>query len=97
MILSFGTKATEDLYHGRTSGREALKIPAEIWRTAWRKLDMLDAAKDLRDVASPPANRLEKLKGRYEGQYSIRINDQFRILFRFENGNALGVQIIDYH
>jgi proteic killer suppression protein len=97
MILHFASKATEDLYHGITHSREALKIPAQIWKSAWRKLDMIHAARELRDLASPPSNRLEKLRGRESGQYSIRINDQYRITFRFENGNAADVQIVDYH
>lgn len=95
MIKSFGTRVTADLYHGRNS--RALSIPQTIWKTALRKLDMLNYAADLRDLLSPSGNRLEKLSGGLEGFYSIRINDQFRIVFRFHDGHAYEVQIADYH
>ena len=79
-------------------GREKVrKIPADLQRVALRKLRMLDAAVSLEDLKVPPANRLEKLKGRREGQYSIRINDQWRICFRFQNLEATDVEIVDYH
>lgn len=79
-------------------GREKVrKIPADLQRVALRKLRMLDAAVSLEDLKVPPANRLEKLKGRREGQYSIRINDQWRICFRFQNSEATDVEIVDYH
>ena len=96
MIKRFATKATEDLYHGFDS-KEARTIPRTIWKVAVRKLDMLDNAEELKDLASPPANRLEKLKGPLAGWYSIRINNQYRIVFRFEGGNIFDVEIIDYH
>jgi proteic killer suppression protein len=73
------------------------KIPFEIQRTVLRKLKMLDAATALEDLKVPPGNRPEKLRGKREGQYSIRINDQWRICFRFENYEALNVEITDYH
>ena len=78
------------------------RLPARRWgtdiqRTAYRKLLMIDAAEDLKDLNVPPANRLEKLKGRRAGQYSIRINDQWRICFNWKDGHADKVEITDYH
>ncbi|MBI4394758.1 MAG: type II toxin-antitoxin system RelE/ParE family toxin [Candidatus Omnitrophica bacterium] len=96
MIKNFGSRATEDLYHGLDS-KEARTIPKTIWKVAVRKLDILNTAAELKDLASPPANRLEKLKGHLGDYYSIRINDQYRIIFRFENGNTFDVEIVDYH
>ena len=96
MIQSFGSKATEDLYHGFNT-REARKIPQTIWKAACRKLDMINTAFELKDLSSPPSNRLEALKGNLKGKYSIRVNDQYRVTFRFEDGNAYEVTIEDYH
>ena len=96
MIKSFGSKGTKDLFHGIPS-REARRIPQTIWRVAWRKLDMLNAAVQLEDLRVPPGNRLEALKGEKKGKYSIRINDQYRIVFTFKEGNASEVEIMDYH
>ena len=93
MIRSFACKET-----GRLFEREKVrKIPSDIHRVALRKLKMLDAATSLEDLKAPPANRLEKLKGNRDGQYSIRINDQWRICFRFQNSEAAQVEIVDYH
>lgn len=72
-------------------------MPHDIQRVALRKLRMLDNAQDLNDLRVLPANRLEKLKGDQEGRYSIRINDQWRICFRWQDGDAYDVEIIDYH
>lgn len=96
MIKGFGSKGTEDIYHGENS-REARRIPQTIWKVACRKLDMLNAAIQLEDLKAPPGNRLEMLKGNLKGKYSIRINDQYRILFAFKDGNAFEVEIADYH
>ncbi len=96
MIKSFGSKGTEDIYHGVDS-REARKIPQTIWNVACRKLDMLSAAIRLEDLKAPPGNRLEALKGDKKGRYSIRINDQYRIIFAFKDGNVYEVEITDYH
>ena len=94
MIASFGDKATESLFHeGTAKGR----LPNQITSVALRKLDMLNAATQLGDLRSPPGNRLEALRGDYAGLHSIRINDQWRIVFRWESGDAHEVQIIDYH
>jgi len=96
VIAGFGDKRTEDVYNGLDS-KEARSIPKTIWRPAVRKLDMLDAAADLMDLKAPPGNRLEKLKGDRAGRWSIRINDQFRIVFIWNHGNAEAVTIDDYH
>ena len=96
MILDFADKTTRDIYDGLAS-KAARRIPETVWRVAVRKLDMLNAASDLRDLRVPPANRLEALKGKWSGYHSIRINDQFRIVFRWIEGNAKDVLITDYH
>lgn len=93
MIKSFHGKDTEKLFN-----REfASKFPPEICRTALKKLLILDAAQRLEDLKVPPGNRLEKLSGNRQGQYSIRINDQWRICFRWHQGDAYDVEITDYH
>ena len=96
MILSFGDPATADLFHHRASKR-VRRFPHEILRSALRKFDMLDAARRLEDLRSPPANRLEALKGDLEGLHSLRVNDQWRITFRWSEGNAYDVSVTDYH
>ncbi|VXD21338.1 type II toxin-antitoxin system RelE/ParE family toxin [Planktothrix paucivesiculata] len=96
MIQTFGDKRTEDLFQG-ISSRETRKFPADLIKVAVRKLDMLNAAYQLEDLRSPPGNRLESLKGDLKGFYSIRINDQWRIIFKWQNGNVLAVKIVDYH
>ncbi|MDD5774102.1 MAG: type II toxin-antitoxin system RelE/ParE family toxin [bacterium] len=96
MIKSFKDKITEDIYNGNDT-KLARKVNKIIWKAACRKLDMLNAAKELKDLTSPPANRLEKLKGNISGYHSIRLNDQYRIIFIWSDGNASSVQIIDYH
>lgn len=96
MIQNFNSQGTEDVFHGRST-REARKIPQSLWRVARRKLDMLNAAVNLKDLKVPPANRLEALKGSLKGKYSVRVNDQFRLVFVFKDGNAYEVEIVDYH
>jgi proteic killer suppression protein len=96
MIASFGDRATEDLYHGRKS-KQARRLPPDILSVALRKLDMLNAAHDLRDLMVPPGNRLETLRGDLKGYQSIRINEQWRIVFRWTSGEAQEVRITDYH
>ena len=96
MIQSFETHSTEDLFNGVDS-KAARMIPQTVWPTAVRKLDLLNAAHDLRDLRVPPGNRLEPLKGRLAGFHSIRVNDQFRIVFQWKDGNAHKVFITDYH
>ncbi len=94
MIASFGDKATESLFHGGTAKGA---LPNQITTVALRKLDMINAATELGDLRSPPGNRLEALRGKYVGYHSIRINDQWRIVLRWEIGDAHEVQIVDYH
>ncbi|MDI6768561.1 MAG: type II toxin-antitoxin system RelE/ParE family toxin [Anaerolineales bacterium] len=94
-IKSFADAATADLYHGRNTTR-VRRFPQNIIPAAMRKLDVLNAAHNLDDLRSPPGNRLESLKGDLLGFYSVRINDQWRIIFRWENG-AADVEMIDYH
>lgn len=93
MIASFASFETEKIFHGRISN----KLPKDIQRTARRKLIYLDDAEDLQDLLAPPGNRLEKLKGDRAGQYSIRINDQWRICFKWSGKKASDVEIVDYH
>ena len=96
LIASFGDGATEDLYHGRRSSRVA-RLPAAILPAALRKLDVLNAAHRLEDLHAPPGNRLEALKGDLAGCHSIRVNDQWRLVFRWEDGSASDVSLTDYH
>jgi toxin HigB-1 len=96
VITTFADKATRDIYDGANT-RDARGIPQQLWPSARRKLDMLNAAYELRDLASPPGNRLEALRGDLSGYHSIRINDQFRVVFRFVGGKAEEVKITDYH
>jgi proteic killer suppression protein len=96
MIVNFKDKATEDVYNGVNS-KESRRIPQNIHSVAVRKLDMINAAIKTEDLRIPPGNRLELLKGDLKNYYSIRINDQFRIIFAFEQSNAFNVQITDYH
>ncbi len=93
MIGSFRDKETERVF--LRQGR--VKFARQLQRAALRKLLLVDAAESLEDLRVPPGNRLEKLAGEREGQYSIRINDQWRICFRWEDGNAYDVEIVDYH
>ena len=93
MIESFASEETEKIFLGQVSK----KLPLDIQRTARRKLIYLDDAEDLQDLQAPPGDRLEKLKGNRGGQYSIRINDQWRICFDWIENNARNVEIIDYH
>ena len=93
MLISFGDKDTKKIWEGeRVRG-----LPTEIQEIARRKLRMLNNSQDLNDLQIPPSNRLEKLKGNLKDFYSIRINDQWRIIFKWNNGNAEQVEIIDYH
>lgn len=96
MILSFADKTTEDIYHGQKS-KVALRFPVELHRIVQRKLTILNRAVILQDVRVPPANHLEALKGDLKGKHSIRINDQWRILFRWTDAGVEDVQIADYH
>ena len=96
VILSFADRATEALYHGERGG-SAKRLPASIQSAALRKLDMLNAAHDLNDLRVPPGNRLEALKGDLAGLHSMRINEQWRLVFRWTSAGPADVRIVDYH
>lgn len=96
MIIDFGDRTTQDIFHGFDS-KQARRIPRSIRAVAVRKLDMVNAAHELKDLKVPPANRLERLKGKWFGHYSIRINDQYRVVFKWVDHNAKNVLITDYH
>lgn len=96
MIETFGNRLAEDLFDDRES-RNVKAFPPDLRRTARRKLLYLHDAAELGDLASPPGNRLERLRGRWKDFHSIRVNDQWRIVFRWRGGNAYDVQVIDYH
>lgn len=96
MIISFGDDATECLYHGKQT-KKVLHFPNSILSVALRKLDILNAALRLEDLRVLQGNRLEALKGNLQGYYSIRVNDQWRIIFRWLEGGANDVSLNDYH
>jgi proteic killer suppression protein len=93
MILSFANKETEKIWNGES----VKKIPLDIQKIGRRKLRMLNNSTDMNDIKVPPSNRLEKLKGKLKSFNSIRINDQWRIIFKWYKGHAKEVKIIDYH
>lgn len=93
MIKDFGDKESEKIWNGIRSK----KLPNEIQDVARRKLRMINNAQDVNDLRIPPANRLEKLKGDLEEYYSIRINSQWRIIFKWNNNDAYAIRIVDYH
>lgn len=93
MIKSFRCRETEKIFMRQFSR----KLPEDIQRIARRKLEILDGAETLEDLNIPPSNHLERLRSDREGQYSIRINDQWRICFEWRDGDAYGVEIVDYH
>ena len=93
MIVSFGDKTTQKIWDG-----EWVKgFSSDIQDTARRKLRMLNNSIDFKDLIIPPSNRIEKLKGNRKDFYSIRVNNQWRLIFRWKNGNAFNVELIDYH
>jgi toxin HigB-1 len=96
MIQSFGDQATADVFAERQT-RAARRIPVALWPVVKRKLTWLDAAQRLSDLASPPGNRLEALAGNRRGRHSVRVNDQYRLTFRWEGNNAYEVRCEDYH
>ncbi len=96
MIASFADAATEELYDGLETAR-VRRFPPDVRRVTVRKLDMIAAAHEVGDLASPPGNRLEALRGDLKGNYSIRVNAQWRIVFRWEGDQALDIRLMDYH
>ena len=97
MIKSFKDEATEDIFNGRGTKKARRACPSSIWRVAGRKLEQLDSAEQLEDLRIPIGNRLEALSGSMKGQYSIRINEQFRICFLWDGDGPSDVEIVDYH
>jgi len=93
MIVSFGSKDTEKIWEGI----RIPKLPLEIQTIGRRKLRMINNSQNIQDLTIPPSNKLEKKKGQLNDFHSIRINDQWRIIFKWANGNAIEVEIIDYH
>lgn len=97
MILSFKNQATEDIFNGKNT-KEARKLcPQLLWKVAFRKLDQLDSVISLEELKIPPGNRLEALSGERKEEFSIRINDQYRICFKWDGTNPYSVEIVDYH
>lgn len=96
MIHSFRDQGTEDLFDGTDSKAARKTLPQELWSKARTRLSQLDYATVLTDMRIPPSNRLEALKGTRKGQYSVRINDQYRICFQWDGG-AHDVEVVDYH
>jgi toxin HigB-1 len=97
MILSFADMGTEDVFDGRDTKRARKVCPSNLVRIAQRKLDQINQAAILNDLRSPPSSHLEKLKGDRIGQHSIKINDQWRVCFRWTAAGAQDVEIVDYH
>lgn len=97
MIKSFKDSGTEDVFNDRSSRAARRACPEQIWRVARRKLEQIDSVADLRLLGIPPANRLEALKGDRKGFHIIRINEQYRVVFRWTAAGAEDVDIVDYH
>ena len=96
MSQSFADETTADIFRERNT-KAARRIPTDLWRVVQRKLKLLDVAAILDDLESPPDNRLKPLAGQMKGRYSLRVNDQYRVTFRWENGHAFEVAVEDYH
>lgn len=97
VIRSLANSGTADIFDGTNSTVARRTCPQSLWSVARRKLDQINRVRSLDELAVPPGNRLERLKGIRAGQYSIRINEQYRICFRWEHGYADDVEITDYH
>ena len=97
IITSCKDRGTEDIFNGNDTKLARKTCPQSLWKVARRKLDQLDFAASLKDLRSPPRNRLEALQGDRKGQYSIRINDQYRICFVWSDNGVENVEIVDYH
>jgi proteic killer suppression protein len=97
VIQSFADRGTEDIFNGLNTRAARKCCPRELWPVARRKLDQLDSAEELGDLRIPPGNRLEAFVGDRKGQHSIRINDRFRICFRWTGQGPAEVEIVDYH
>jgi toxin HigB-1 len=97
MIRSFADRGIEDIFNGFNSKAARRTCPRSLWSIAVRKFEQLDSLQSLTDLRVPPGNRLEALRGEREGRHSIRINEQYRICFVWQDDDALGVEIVDYH
>ena len=97
MIVSFRNQGTRDVFDGKDTKAARRACPPTLWKVARRKLDQLDVARSLRDLAAPRGNRLEELVGDRDGEHSIRINDQYRVCFRWSDRGPTDVEIVDYH
>jgi len=97
MILSFATHGTEDIFNGRSTKVARRTCPQSLWSIAGRKLDQIDSVESLGGLRIPPGNCLEQLAGSRRGQFSIRINDRYRICFRWTETGPADVEIVDYH
>lgn len=97
MIRSFKGRGTEDIFNGLNTKDARRTCPQDLWAVAARKLDQLDSVQDLEDLRVPPGNRLERLSGDRAGQFSIRINDQYRICFLWTDAGPDQAEIVDYH
>ena len=97
MIRSFKNPGTDDIFYGRDTRNARRTCPKELWKVAGRKLEQLDSAIRIDDLKAPPGNRLEALSGNRSGQYSVRINNQYRICFEWTPEGPAAVKIVDYH
>ena len=97
MIRTFADQGTEDVFDGKNTAAARRSCPKSLWNVAYRKLDQLDSAIELTDLRIPPGNRLEALKGDRKRQHSIRINEQYRICFKWTDAGPEKVEIVDYH
>jgi toxin HigB-1 len=97
VIVTFRDEGTEDVFDGRNTKKARKACPQKLWRVAFRKLDQINQAVELNDLRVPPGNRLEEVEGERKGQYSIRINDQYRVCFTWTERGAERVEIVDYH
>ncbi len=97
MIQAFKDAGTEDIFDGKNTQAARKACPAELWKIAIRKIDLLDSATSLQELRVPPANHLEKLSGNRKGQHSIRINDQYCLCFTWTDAGPDQVEIVDYH
>jgi len=97
MIVSFKNQATEDIFNGKSSKSARKLCPQSLWKVAMRKLDQLDSVLNIEELKVPPGNRLESLSGDRKGEFSIRINDQYRICFKWSESGPFDVEITDYH
>ena len=97
MIKSFRNKSTESIFNGKATKAAIKSCPKTLWKKVFRKLDQLDSVLSLDELQVPPGNRLKSLSGNRKGQYSIRINDQYRICFRWDENEPADVEVTDYH